>query len=67
MTRDGEPVYEVFVTDRAYQHIEEAYLYVSSVSNPNRAAEWVEDLRAKIDDLAQFPGPRAYPIDEAAT
>jgi plasmid stabilization system protein ParE len=52
MTRDGELVYEVFVTDRAYQHIEEAYLYVSSVSNPNRAAEWVKDLRAKIDDLA---------------
>lgn len=49
------PRYRIEYTDAAKEEIERAYLWrVASVS-PEAAVRWAEDLRTKVDTLAEFP------------
>lgn len=64
---DGEPRWQIEETDGFDAEREAAFLYVLRVSGPDYAGRWLTALNAAIAALAEFPGPRSHPIDEALT
>lgn len=48
-------LYGIEYTDAAQEEIEQAYLWLSSVTSPESAAKWVEGLRTAINGLCLFP------------
>lgn len=68
MTPDpAAPRYRIEEADLAEADREDAFFWLLSTIGPEYADAWHRELLQAIQQLAEFPGPRAHPVVRPAT
>jgi plasmid stabilization system protein ParE len=61
----GSLSWDILITDRAEADIDALIISLYARQGTFYAGRWHRELLLTIDSLAEFPGPRAFPLSEA--